>query len=183
MSKLALFDLDGTLFNTEDVNYLAYSKALKEVGKEMDYQYYCQYCNGRKYTEFLPQILSNEQEIQQVHRKKKELYATFLDAAKINTHLFQLIQSLPKEYKIVIVTTASKKNTMDILEHFQVTQLFDDMITQEDIVHTKPNPEGFLKAMEKYQASKEETMIFEDSEVGILAAKKTGATVFKIEQF
>lgn len=48
MKKLAVFDLDGTLFDTKDVNFSAYSKVLEELGykERIDYKYYCDYCNG-----------------------------------------------------------------------------------------------------------------------------------------
>ena len=69
MKKLALFDLDGTLFNTNDVNYWAYSKALSEKGYSIDYEYYCKYCNGRHYKVFLSGIIFNEDIIEFVHKR------------------------------------------------------------------------------------------------------------------
>lgn len=183
MKKLALFDLDGTLFNTENVNYEAYNEALKEVGKDIDYEYYCKYCNGRKYTEFLPKIIDDETIVKNVHKRKKELYSKYLDKAIINKELFSIIRLIQKEYYCVVVTTASRKNTEEILNYFKVQDLFDRIITQEDIICPKPDPEGFLKAMNLYNIDSQDTIIFEDSDVGVIAAKKTGATVFKIVQF
>ena len=63
MKKLALFDLDGTLFNTNEVNYYAYSEALKEKGYSIDYEFYSKYCNGRHYKVFLPERVNNEEEV------------------------------------------------------------------------------------------------------------------------
>ena len=59
MKKLAVFDLDGTLFDTKDVNFSAYSKALEDLGykEKIDYKYYCDYCNGTSYKNFIPMIL------------------------------------------------------------------------------------------------------------------------------
>ena len=88
MKKLAIFDMDGTLFDTRDVNYYSYSKALEEGGFNIDYDYYCNYCNGRHYTVFLPSMLNNDKKlIENIHNRKKELYAKYLDKAKINVHL------------------------------------------------------------------------------------------------
>ena len=50
--KLIIVDLDGTLIDTKDLNYHAYREALELYGYTIDYQYYCEYCNGRHYLDF-----------------------------------------------------------------------------------------------------------------------------------
>lgn len=50
--KLIIVDLDGTLFDTKDVNYHAYKEAIAPYGYDMDYKYYCEFCNGRHYLDF-----------------------------------------------------------------------------------------------------------------------------------
>ena len=182
--KLALFDLDGTLYNTNDVNYYAYKEALNKYDVDIDYDYYCNYCNGRHYTVFVPPLVDNDKDkIEDIHKTKKAAYSKYLDKVKVNEHLFNIIESIKNEYKICLVTTASKKNTMEILDYTNKTELFDYIITAEDITNPKPDPEGFNKAIEYFNAKPEDTVIFEDSEVGIEAARATGATVFVINQF
>ena len=181
--KLALFDLDGTLFDTREVNYLAYKEALQPYHIILDEAYFKTRCNGRHYTEFIPQIMGSTEYLEEVHKAKKVAYARNLSAAKMNKHLFSIIRQLEAEYDCVIVTTASRKNVMDILSFFQVENLFECIITQEDISQPKPDPEGFLLAMKRFKASPQDTMIFEDSDVGIAAARATGATVIVVDQF
>lgn len=184
MKKLALFDLDGTLFNTNDVNYYSYLNAVKGEGIHIDYEFWCKECNGRHYQYFLPKLGITEAEtMERIHKHKKEEYENFLNYAKPNKHLFHLIDILGQSYYKGIVTTASRKNTMDILNYFDKTDLFDLILTQEDIHKLKPDSEGYVKAMDFFNASKEDTMIFEDSDVGILAALETGASVFVVENF
>lgn len=184
MKKLALFDLDGTLFNTNDVNYFAYDTALKEYGYSISYEYYCKHCNGRHYTVFLPDILNNNKELMEmIHDRKKELYHTFLNKVIVNEHLFNIIKLLKEKYYVAIVTTASKKNTFEILDYFGKRELFDLILTQEDICKSKPNPEGFIKAMNYFNIESKDTLIFEDSPVGIEAANKSGSTVFVVNKF
>lgn len=183
MKKLALFDLDGTLFNTNDVNYWAYYTALSERGYEIDYQYYCDYCNGRHYTVFLPEIINDDEIIEYVHNRKKELYHSFLDKVVVNEHLFNIIKKIKDDYYIAIVTTASKKNTYEILNYFDKLELFDLILTSDDIKKSKPDPEGFLKAINHFGVDKKDTLIFEDSSVGIEAARSSGAVVFVVNKF
>ena len=184
--KLACFDLDGTLFKTDLVNYYAYQKALKEYNFKLDKQYFTNYCNGRHYLEFLPIITNNIDKniIEKIHQNKKLYYQEFLNKAIVNEHLFTIIKALRLiNCKIVIVTTASKQNTIDILKYFNKLELFDDIISAEDYQKKKPDSEAYILAMQKFKAQKEETIIFEDSEVGLQAGKNTGASVYKIENF
>ena len=133
--KLAIFDMDGTLYNTNDVNYFAYKEALNTFGVDLDYDYYCNYCNGRHYKVFIPPLVDNDEEkIEEVHKIKKNAYSKYLDKVKVNERLFDIIRLIKNEYKIVLVTTASKKNTEEILKYTKKIELFDDMfsITMKD---------------------------------------------------
>ena len=178
--KLIIVDMDGTLFDTKDVNFYAYRQALAEYGFGLDYRYYCSYCNGRHYSQFLPEITTDDNEILSgIHAKKKELYSQFLDKARLNEGLVDILRALRGTYRIALVTTASKVNCTDILRHFQITELFDLVLTQDDISCPKPDPEGFLKAMSHFGATAEETIIFEDSDVGLKAAEQTGASYYQ----
>ncbi len=185
--KLAIFDLDGTLFDTRRVNYSAYGKALKEFGIRLDYDFFSAECNGRHYKDFLPRIMGNltdaEAKIEEVHKRKKEYYSLFLCEAVSNERLFDLIRALRDTYHTALVTTASGKNCDELLRYFGKEKEFDLLITGEDVQKKKPDPEGFLKAMQYYGISGENTIVFEDSAVGIAAAEECGATVFVARGF
>lgn len=180
---LALFDLDGTLFETGDVNYYAYKDALKPYGFGLDKDYFIRKCNGRHYTEFLPQIMGTSDYLEEVHNAKKTAYAANLDRAVKNGHLFEIIGCLRGRYHTAIVTTASRHNTLEILSFFECEKLFDYLVTQEDVEKVKPDPQGFFVAMRYFGLMPQDTIIFEDSDVGIQAAMATGATVVSMRQF
>ena len=183
-NKLAIFDLDGTLFDTKDVNYNAYKNAVKIAGIDVNIDYYnfCNLYNGKNYKDFLPKIIPNisEEQMKIIHNLKKSIYIKYLDKAKKNNLLFLMIQEINKTFYISIVTNASKKNVEDILEKFAVKDLFDLLITQEDVETPKPSAEGFLKAMNYFNISKKDTIIFEDSEIGIQAAIQSGVDYLKV---
>ena len=182
--KLAIFDMDGTLYNTNDINYYAYKEAMSKYNIEIDYKYYCNYCNGRHYTAFISPLVENDiKKIEDIHNLKKAVYPKYLKKVKINEHLFSIIKQIKEEYKIALVTTASKKNAYEILEYTKKRNFFDLILTADDIKQPKPNPEGFEKAISKFNVQTKDVMIFEDSDVGIQAAQKTGASIFKIEHF
>lgn len=183
MKKCAIFDMDGTLFCTNDINYYAYKEALDKYRFSIDYDYFCNYCNGRHYKDFLSKITNDEKIIEDIHNIKKEAYSNYLDKVKINKHLFNIIKLIKRSYNIALVTTASKKNTYEILDYTKTIDYFDLILTGDDIKKKKPDPEGFIKAMDYFKVDGENCMIFEDADVGIEAAKKTGSTVFQIEDF
>lgn len=182
--KAVLVDLDGTLFDTKEVNYMAYKKALEPYGYGLEYGYYCSYCNGRYYMDFLPQISTSDKTIlEKVHSEKKVLYKKYLEFARLNKHLVELLDILHKNAKIGIVTTASRESTNDILKQFKLENYFDIILTQEDVSARKPHPDGYIKAMNLLHVEPEETIIFEDSDVGIEAAEKSGAQCFVVKGY
>lgn len=182
-TKLALFDLDGTLYDTRMVNYCSYKKALERFGCTLNYNFFCKECNGNHYTSFLPRIMKNINHMEDVHNLKKCFYQDFLSETIENKHLFEIICCIKKDYYIGLVTTASRKNSEDILKYHNRLEKFDIMICQEDVEKKKPAPEGFIKAMNCCGINKENTIIFEDSEAGIKAAEQSGATVFIVRGF
>ena len=76
-----------------------------------------------------------------------------------------------------------KRTVGTFLKQFEITDLFDLVLTHDDIMNSKPNPEGFLKAMEYFEATPEETIIFEDSDVGLEAAEKSGVFYYRTYRF
>ena len=182
--KLVIVDLDGTLCDTKDVNYHAYKEAIAPYGYDMDYKYYCEFCNGRHYLDFLPQITTNDKDIlTAIHKAKKIAYRNHLDKAVLNNCLVDIIRLMKSEYKTAVVTTASRENCYDILNQFDLIDLFDLVLTHDDLTKAKPNPEGFLKAMHYFGVKPENTIIFEDSDVGLEAAERSGAYYYRTYRF
>lgn len=183
-NKLAIFDLDGTLFDTKDVNFHAYSQAIEKCGFniEIDYKFYCDFCNGNNYKTFLPKLIKNisNEDMERIHKEKLSLYESCLKYAEKNEHLFEIIECIRQKYKTALVTTASKKNTLEILSAFEKDKTFDFILSKEDVTKTKPDPECFIKAMDIAQCSAENTLIFEDSETGLKAAEFSGAKYVKV---
>ena len=106
-----------------------------------------------------------------------------MNKVKVNERLIDILKSLKNEYKIALVTTASRKNTEEILKYTNMERDFDLILTAEDIMNPKPDPEGFLLAMSKFQSNSNETIVFEDSDVGVEAAETAGVQVYKVINF
>ncbi len=134
--------------------------------------------------DFLPDISSSDLTVlEEIHISKKSNYHKYVDKASPNRHLIEFAKLIKKEYYIAIVTTASKENTIQLLEAFDLIGLFELILTQEDVAEKKPSPEGFNMAMQHFNVRFEDTVIFEDSDVGEEAAVNTNATYFLARGF
>ena len=69
-------------------------------------------------------------------------------------------------HDLACVTTGSKQNATEVLEHFGVREWFGLIVTGEDVEKQKPDPEGYCRAMEHFRVTPADTMIFEDSGIG-----------------
>lgn len=183
-TKLAIFDLDGTLFDTREVNYLAYKKAFYLVEKQFDvtYEEFNANCFGKNYKDFITDFFGLSLiEAEEIHEYKKKAYESFLSVGvKKNDSLFDILHALSSQYYIALVTTASRKNVNDIMECFSCRECFELMITGDDVVNKKPSIEGYQKAMDYFAIKAKDTIIFEDAEECVLSAKEMGATVYKV---
>ena len=185
MKQLAIFDLDGTLFDTTRVNFLAYQQVLAPRGYHPDFDFFRRKCFGHDYGYFGPLLASgaSDKELREIHREKKACYVAYLNYAVKNEHLFHLIHLMRPEYHTALVTAGSRANSTDILNRFDEQNSFDLILTAENVTKAKPDPQGFLMAMEHFGVTAEQTIIFEDSPTGIQAAQASGATLFVVEGF
>lgn len=183
--NLAIFDFDGTLYDTVPGNHAAYACALAPWGVELTLEYFARHCNGRYYKDFLPDLLggNDREKMEAIHRAKVQCYPNFYGKVRENTQLFSILKELSKTYHIALVSTAAKQSVLGILELFHRKEDFELILTQEAVPRKKPAPDGFLMAMEHFQVPPERTVIFEDSPEGEAAAKAAGAACLLVRNF
>lgn len=184
---LAIFDLDGTLFDTSIANYESYSHALAKNGHSLKIglKEFSQICRGRTYLEFLPDILPgiSVESCLAIHSSKIEVFTLFLDCIKVNDILFSLLCSIRDTWKIALVTSASKNTTYSIISNFNKFDCFDFILTSDDVTNVKPSSEPFLRAMKLANIPSTRTIVFEDSDVGISAAINSGIDYLQVHGY
>lgn len=180
--KLLLLDFDGTLADTRRANTLAYIDALAEEGYEISEEHYLQKYFGMRCPEFLRNIgYTDEEVIDRIRRRKIEIYPSYFNTVKLNEPLWEFAKDFRAQGgKVWIVSTGQRDNVTNAMRYLGIEDSFDGILTSESVEHTKPAPDCFLKAMEIEGVTPAETLIFEDSEVGLEAARRSGAGYFKV---
>lgn len=174
-------DFDGTLVDTYEANYLSYKEAFSKYGYELNNEKYKEYY-GLRYDALCDKMNIKEEHRSLIKELKKKIYPSNFKYLDLNENLINfIIYSKNLRIKTCIASTASKENLYNVLNHFCIAQYFDVIITGEDVKFGKPNPEVYLKALEKLNIKNDQAIVFEDSEVGCLAAYDAGINYIKIK--
>ena len=181
MIKLIISDFDGTLVDTFEANLRAYQQAFNEVNLSLSTEEYRR-CFGFRFERFMSEMgITDEKTKKRIRDNKKNYYPNYFNYLKINTSLVELISTFhAKDGKTAIASTARRENLENALQHTKLHSLFDLILAGEEVTHGKPSPEIYEIVMKKMGILPKETLIFEDSEVGLQAAKDSGAHFIKI---
>ena len=176
MIRSIITDFDGTLVDTFEANLRAYQKAFQEVGLDLSAEKYRQ-CFGYRFDRFMiAMAIYDDNTAALIKEAKKNYYPFFFQYLKPNKSLLALIEGFHSMGgKTAIASTARKDNLMNAVRFLGIEDMFDVIYAGTDVKQGKPSPEIYLKAMDALDARAEQTIIFEDSAVGVEAAKASGA--------
>ena len=183
MIRAIITDFDGTLVDTFEANLRAYQRAYHSVGLDISAEKYRQ-CFGFRFERLMAATgVFDDKTADAIRETKKQIYPSFFQYLKPNKALIELISSFHKMGgKTAIASTARKENLMNVVNYLGLAPMFDLIYAGVDVKQGKPSPEIYLKTMEALEVSPEETLIFEDSEVGIEAARASGAHYLVVTQ-
>jgi HAD superfamily hydrolase (TIGR01509 family) len=179
-----LFDLDGTLVDTREANYLAYRDAFAESGHDLTREAFATTW-GRDSRDFIPDLLPGVEAaaVDRIRSAKSRLYAEQVHRTSGNAALIDFLRMVAPTHRTALVSTAKSDNGRHILETHGLTPLFDVVIWGDDVARSKPDPEGYLRALELLGADPAHSLAFEDSETGRAAAFAAGLPVLEIPHF
>ena len=174
-------DFDGTLVDTFEANFQAYKKAFGQCGLHITREDYLS-CFGLRFDAFMEKMNVQDDSIRRIIRKEKaRYYPGGFDLLVLNRPLIGFIKKAKLSgVKTAIASTAQMENLMNVLNYLSLADMFDEIIAGKDVQKGKPNPEIYLKAMDLLDVQPDETLIFEDTEVGLQAAEASGAHYIKV---
>lgn len=186
MVKTVIFDLDGLLVNSELMTYEFYKKTVAEQGADFTLKEYTDVYCGRTAVRNLTELIDTyhlpfdvEEGLVLTHRAEKEYLQTKgVPLKKGARELLDYLKS--NNYGIYLASSSGKERADTILKINEIDGYFDGGVFGDEIEHSKPAPDVFLKVREKSGTSAEECLVLEDSDAGIHAAYAAGIRVICI---
>ncbi|MCE5267131.1 MAG: HAD family phosphatase [Planctomycetaceae bacterium] len=179
MIRAVVFDMDGLMFNTEDVYTAVGAELLRRRGLEFTAALKNEMMGRRPQPAFeaLIRCCSLTDTWQSLAAESNQLFIRMLDAALAPMPgLFDLLDALECAEIPKAIGTSSCRELVDAcLCPFKLADRFQFILTAEDIVEGKPHPEIYLTAACRFGISPAEMAVLEDSEAGCLAAVAAGA--------
>lgn len=181
MLSAILFDLDGTLVNTDLIHFQIWQEILKDYGLEIDTAFYNQRISGRTNQEIIKDILP------QLTSEQGQQLAEFKEARFRNSGEKLLpLAGLPEildwvktaGLKPAVVTNAPRKNAEFMLAALGLNTTFPIVVLAEEAIAGKPDPAPYQLALERLGISADAAIVFEDSPSGIQSA--VGAGIYTI---
>ena len=179
MVKGVLFDMDGTMLDTEPISMACWRKAASGYGITIDDELMDTFFgkNLAAIEEILREAFQIDEEAVRIVEERQVYYRAHLTekGAPIKKGLVEILEYLKTKKIPAVVCTSTDKMTGEIvLKKVGVYDYFDDFVFGDMVTRTKPDPQGFLMAADAIGISPEECLVIEDSPNGVLAGKAAG---------
>ncbi|MGT2666943.1 HAD family hydrolase [Streptococcus rifensis] len=181
MTKYLIFDMDGVIVDSESVNIANEMAVLSQAGIDLSEYNPYQYLGiasvamwkdlKDKYS--LPLPVGDY--VNKVDRLKKDILQRKVIKPIKGIHQFLKFLST-NHFRLAVASSSKKYEIETLLESVGVDHYFDVLVSSEEVAHSKPAPDIFLKAAEQLGVSPEICYVIEDSQNGCLAAKAAGTT-------
>jgi HAD superfamily hydrolase (TIGR01509 family) len=182
--KAVVFDLDGLMFNTEDifneVGRLVLARRNKEMTREL-----LQQMMGRRAPEALQLMIDFHDLRDSVPGLIDETRTLFIELAADRLApmpgLYSLLEHIEtRGLSKAVATSSGRRYLEEILNRFELLGRFHTTLTAEDVTHGKPHPEIYLTAAARLGVAAHEMLVLEDSHAGTTAGVSAKAVVVSV---
>ena len=185
--KAILFDMDGVLIDAKEWHFNALNRALGLFGHGISKVDHLRTFDGLPTRDKLRIISDTSYLPEELHGFINELKQQYT-AEEISQKcrpLFQheyALSRLKKEGYLIAVCSNSVRRTIEMMmEKAELMPYIDLIMSNEDVQKAKPDPEIYVKAMERLETEPEECLIVEDNQNGIRAAIASGGNLLQVE--
>jgi beta-phosphoglucomutase family hydrolase len=179
MARAVLWDMDGTLVDSEDYHWLAWRDTMASEGFAITHaQFLATF--GQRNDSILPQWLGSDasaDRIQQVGDAKEELYRKLVRERGLAAlpGAVDWVRRLGREsWRQAVASSAPRANLDVVLEVIGLAPEFQAVVSAEDVTAGKPDPQVFLKAAERLGLPPGRCIVVEDAAMGVEAARRAG---------
>lgn len=175
--KAALFDLDGVVFDTEPQYSIFWGAQCREFHPEhpgLEYE-----IKGQTLVQIFDKHFSGELEAkQQLIVERLNRFEKEMDFVYVNDFLRFVGELREKGVKTAVVTSSNLDKMKAVYEsHPEFRQLFDAVLTSEDFERSKPDPDCYIKAAQRFGVDADGCIVFEDSFNGLKSGRAAMMTV------
>lgn len=165
-----LFDFNGTLSDDEHIQCEIYREIFAEAGKPLAATEYFQQLAGLSDPEIVRTWLGEDRpELVAERIRRYQLRAGNGSTVKPCTR--EAVRYAADRAEVAVVSGAARTEIESVLAAAELTQFVSLVVGAEDVAAGKPDPAGYIRALELLDCSADEALAFEDSEAGVVAAK------------
>jgi HAD superfamily hydrolase (TIGR01509 family) len=172
-----LFDLDGTLAETDSLHLPTWVDVLQPYGVEVDKEFYRESISGRSTSEIVEELLP-ELSTEEGRRLAVAKEASFRERAPELEPLPGLLdfmrEAKSRGRSLALVTNAPQENVEAILLALELGESFDEVVLSDEVGSVKPDPAPYRIALDRLGVRPEAALAFEDSTSGIASAVAAG---------
>ncbi|HEX6951741.1 MAG TPA: HAD family phosphatase [Gaiellaceae bacterium] len=177
MSVVAMvFDFNGTLSDDEPVLCEIFTHLFAEHGRPMSAQEYFDHLAGLSDPEIVTTWLGEDHpDVRAVIGERERRYrAAAADGSTIHEHVREAVRFAAERVPLAICSGAARAEIEPVIESAGIAACFRTVVTSNDVVHGKPDPEGYVKTLEILHADPARAVVFEDTEAGVASARAAG---------
>ena len=186
--KCIIFDMDGVLIDARDWHYEALNKALAIFGFQISRHDHLVTYDGLPTKKKLEILSSHSQLPKQLHsfiNDLKQIFTmdiTMKKCAPTFCHEYAISKLKSDGYRMAVCSNSIRDTMTSMLSKAALIDYFRFYLSNQDVSKSKPDPEIYLKAIERFGVLPSECLVLEDNANGIRAAKDAGAHVMQIDQ-
>jgi HAD superfamily hydrolase (TIGR01509 family) len=171
MIRALLLDFDGTLVDTERLQWLSYQRALEPFGVPVGLEEYrCRFIRAAGGSEWACRRYALPVAPAELRERKAAAYRALIPGAvRPCAGADELLRGLATRYRLAVVTNSVGAEVAAILEHLGWGAAFAAVVTRENYPRAKPAPDGYLAAAARLGCGAHECVVVEDTERGARA--------------
>ncbi len=180
--------MDGVLIDARDWHYMALNEALLLFGYQINLEDHLMTFDGlptRMKLEILSENLGLPRALHPIINKVKQERTLRIAAAScypVAQHLILLSAINRAGLKIGVATNSIRLTASEMLKAAGILDWLDTLVTNEDVLKAKPDPEIYLTACRNLELLPEEVLVVEDNHHGIQAAREAGCVVLEVSE-